>query len=254
MSYCYFYGIVPVSEGRRVQSIRANGGTAWHMVYDTMFVTESGNDIDGTLRAFAPASASILQSNTLTIVHGKFTIPPTGKDGKMPEYTIEAISNQPFLADPTREDFDSFLPEDTMPFFSLLGTVVGSVVQMADNGKAIDIRVSSYIQNKIVDCMIRCRVFSLINSWLNIRRCRFPPNPRWARVNIPIAGSVIAIIGRPHSITGSADSWLLILTIEDIVYNPGAPHILADPKKEASSSPRRLQIKKRKRTDGKSYI
>ena len=155
MSYCYFYGIVPVSDGRRVQSIRANGGTTWHMIYDTMFVTESGSDVDGNLRAFAPASSSILQSSSLTIVQGKFTIPPVGKEGKMPEFTIEAIGHQPFLADPTKDDFDSFLPEDTLPFFSVLGTVVGSVVQMDDSGRAVDIRVSSYVQNKTVDCMIR---------------------------------------------------------------------------------------------------
>ena len=46
-------------------------------------------------------------------------------------------------------------------------------------------------------------------------------------------------------------SQLLILTIEDIVYNPGAAHVLSDQKSEVNSSPRRLQIKKRKRSDGK---
>ena len=42
MSYCYFHGILPVTDGRRVQSIRSNGASIWHALYDTMFETESG--------------------------------------------------------------------------------------------------------------------------------------------------------------------------------------------------------------------
>ena len=250
MSYCYFFGIVPVSEGHRVQSVRANGGSVWHTVYDTMFVTESGGDVDGTLRAFAPASESILPSHSLTMVYGKFTIPPAGDQGMLPEFVLETISHQPFLANPAEQGFDSFLPTSSVPFMSLLGTVVGSVVHMADNGRAVDLQVSNYIQNRTIECIFRYFYFEFIISiYLRCNfRCRFPATPRWARINIPIAGSVIAVVGRPHSLTGSAGSGMLILTVEDIIYNPGATHISAESNNnEANSSHRRLQVKKRKR-------
>ena len=77
-------------------------------------------------------------------------------------------------------------------------------------------------------------------------------------MNIPIAGTVICIIGHPHSTTGTDGSGMLILTVDDIVYNPGTAHILADSKEDTSnSSPRRFQARKRKRTGagiaGKPY-
>ena len=66
---------------------------------------------------------------------------------------------------------------------------------------------------------------------------------------MPIAGSVISIIGRPHSTTGDHGNGLLVVTVEDIIYNLGTAHILdtsrSDPTGAASS--RKLQVKKRKR-------
>ena len=71
--------------------------------------------------------------------------------------------------------------------------------------------------------------------------------PRWAKLNVPVAGTVIAIVGRPHSMTGSNGSGFLIVTVEDIVYNPGTTHVLADSKEDTGGLQRRLQVRKRKR-------
>lgn len=64
---------------------------------------------------------------------------------------------------------------------------------------------------------------------------------------MPVAGSAISIFGRPHSMTNSDGTGILILTVEDIVYNPGTAHVLVDSRADTNSSPRRLQVKKRKR-------
>ena len=67
---------------------------------------------------------------------------------------------------------------------------------------------------------------------------------------MPIAGSVIAVIGRPFSMSGLNGTGMMIVTVEDIVYNPGTAHILADSSAAtgSTSSPgRRLQVRKRKR-------
>ena len=155
MSYCYIHGIAPVSEGRRVQSTRANGQVVWHAVYDTVFQTETDTMIDGIFRTFAPASESNLPSDTLILVHGKFSMPSNPNKDQPSEFIIESISHKPFVANPEEEGFDSFLPIDTVPVLSLLGNVIGSVVQMGDGARAIDVRVSSYIQNKTVDSIYR---------------------------------------------------------------------------------------------------
>ena len=79
-------------------------------------------------------------------------------------------------------------------------------------------------------------------------RCRFPPTARWAKINVPIAGTVVGISGRPFSTSQSNGSGMLILTVEDIVYNPGTVHILADPKDETGGASRRLHVKRKNRT------
>lgn len=65
---------------------------------------------------------------------------------------------------------------------------------------------------------------------------------------MPIAGSVISILGRPHSITGMDATGLLIITVEDITYNPGASHVDESRSEPAPGSGRKLQVKKRRRT------
>lgn len=65
---------------------------------------------------------------------------------------------------------------------------------------------------------------------------------------MPVAGSVIAIFGRPHSLISVNGSSVLIVTVEDIVYNPGSTQILADARSDAPLSPRRLQVRKKIKT------
>lgn len=155
MSFCYLHGIAPVSEGRRVQTVRGNGSVVWHVVYDTMFYMESGDDLEGVLRAFSPASESTLPSDTLIIAHAKFAF-PFGQDSNNPnDFVLESIHHNAFIADPTDESYDSFLPTDNVPSLTLLGNVVGSVVHLPDGSKAVDVRVSNYIQLKNVDCIYR---------------------------------------------------------------------------------------------------
>ena len=67
-------------------------------------------------------------------------------------------------------------------------------------------------------------------------------------MNMPIAGSVISVFGRPHSVVYVNTSKVLVVTVEDIIYNPGSTHVLADVKSDVSSSPRRLQVKKKSKT------
>ena len=67
---------------------------------------------------------------------------------------------------------------------------------------------------------------------------------------MPIAGSVISVFGRPHSTTYVDGASVLIVSVEDIVYNAGSAHILAESRSEASSSPRRLQVRKRQKLSG----
>ena len=69
---------------------------------------------------------------------------------------------------------------------------------------------------------------------------------------MPIAGSVISVFGRPYSLTPSNGSSILVVTVEDIVYNPGSMLILADAKPDSSVSPRRLQVRKRLKTSNGS--
>lgn len=154
MSFCYFHGIMPVSDGRKVQTVRGNGSIAWHVVYDTICVLDTGSDIEGGLRAYCPPSASIIPSDTLVMVHGKFATMPSPERKEPMQFMVDSIKCVPFSADPKVEGFDSFLPEDSNPVISLLGTVVGSLVHL-DDGKAVDVKVSTYIQNKNVDSIYR---------------------------------------------------------------------------------------------------
>ena len=156
MSYCYFHGIVPVSEGRRVQTVRANGTTVWHAIYDSMFVTESAEaDINGVFRTFAPASESNIPSDKLVLVHGKLAIPSLANKDSPIEFVIESINHHVFNTNPEDEDFDSFLPENTIPVLCMLGNVTGPVVDMGDGSRAVDVRVSSYVQNKVIESTFR---------------------------------------------------------------------------------------------------
>ena len=246
MSYCYFHGIIPVSAGRRVQTVRGNGSVVWHTVYDSMFYTESREVVDGVFRTFSPASESLLPDNSLLIANGKFAFPFLfdGSDDTS-SFMIDSMHFNLFVLDTAQENYDSFLPVDDVPSITLLGNVIGSMVQMGDGAKAVDVRVNVYISGKMMDCIIRCVLFLLAYRLLICFRCRFPPSPRWAKLNMPIAGSVIMIFGRPYSITSGNNSNLLIVTVEDIVYNPGSMHILAESKSDASASPRRLQVRKK---------
>ena len=157
MSYCYFHGIVPVSAGRRVQTVRGNGSVVWHTVYDSMFYTESREVVDGAFRTFSPASESLLPDDSLLIAYGKFAFPfPIAESKDTSCFMIDSLHYNLFVLDPTQENYDSFLPVDDVPSVILLGSVVGSTVQMGDGAKAVDVRVSVYIQAKTMDCIIRC--------------------------------------------------------------------------------------------------
>ena len=155
MSYCYIHGIVPVCDGKKVQTQRPNTSPVWHAVYDTMFFTESGREVQGLFRTFSPASASTLPSNILVEIHGKFSMPPNS-DGTAPsEFLIEPLNHEAFTMDPTEEKCDAFLPSNTVPTIEFCGIVCGSIVQLNDGGKAVDVRVSNYMQSKVIDSIYR---------------------------------------------------------------------------------------------------
>ena len=152
MSFCYFHGIVPVCDGRRVQTVRANGSSVWHTIYDSMLLTETGSDVSGTVRAFAPASMSNLPSDSLIIVHGKFMFPIASDTA---EFGIDTLNFDAFIADPSVDNYDSFLPVNKVSTLTLLGNVVGSMIQMNDGSKGVDVKVSSYMRGKTVEGTFR---------------------------------------------------------------------------------------------------
>ena len=157
MSFAYFHGIISVGDGHKVQTTRANGTVVWHAVYNAGFALEiSDCELDGSFRAFAPASASTIPPNTLVLVHGKFAFPPKNDKTAPSEFILESINHSPFVMDVENDQSDAFLPTDTVPTLNVLGSVVGSAIQMEDGAKAIDVKVSSYIQNKTVECIFRC--------------------------------------------------------------------------------------------------
>ena len=85
----------------------------------------------------------------------KFAI-PSGTIRKEPlRYMIEAINIAKFKVDPAVDNYDSFLPDDATPCISLLGVVVGSLIHMGDDGKGVDVKVSSFVHNKNVDSTFR---------------------------------------------------------------------------------------------------
>lgn len=155
MSYCYFHGIMPVCDGQKVQTVRGNGTVAWHVLYDSIFYLETGIDLEGKLRSYSPPSSSILPNDKLIMVHGKFAVFSNHENGTPLSFIVDTIRSVPFDADPVIAGFDSFLPEDNVPYLSLLGVVVGSLVQMAEDGKAIDVKVSSFVQNKSIESTYR---------------------------------------------------------------------------------------------------
>ena len=157
MSFCYFHGILPVSEGRRVQSVRTNGSTVWHAMYDTLVMMEAGSELDGVFRAFSPASVSLMPSDTLIIANGKFSFPSTTeiRNNKPVEFIIEPTNFVPFTMDLSLDGSDSFLPLDDVPSLNLLGSVVGAVVHFNDGGKGVDVRVSNFIQGTNLDSVYR---------------------------------------------------------------------------------------------------
>ena len=155
MSYCYLHGIVPISEGRRVQSTRSNGGTVWHTVYDSTIRTETESEVDGVVRIYAPSSEPVLPSDSLVLIDCKFAMPPNSDKDQPSEFIMDSINCRPFVANPDHENYDAFLPKTTIPCLNMVGTVSGGVVHLGDNGKAIDIRVSSFIHNRIVESFYR---------------------------------------------------------------------------------------------------
>ena len=95
----------------------------------------------------------------------------------------------------------------------------------------------------------------LLLAYSLLYRLRFPATARWAKVNIPIAGTIVAILGHPHSLAHADKSGTLVVTVDDIIYNPGTAHYLAETKEESSSTSRRLQVRKRKRaTEDCEYV
>ena len=120
MSFCYFYGIVPVSEGRRVQTTRSNGGSVWHTVYDSTICTETKGEMDGVIRTYAPASESVLGSDSLVITCAKFAVPVNSSATHPTEFIVDSLHCYAFNADPSKNDYDSFLPANSVPTLSLL--------------------------------------------------------------------------------------------------------------------------------------
>ena len=161
MSFCYFHGIVPVSEGHRVQTVRSNGGTVWHTIYDTTIPTETDGDVDGIIRVYVPSNEPPLSSDSLVIINGKFAMPLNPDTTKRTEFIMESINYYVFKADPSQPDYDSFLPSNNVPSLNLIGNVVGSVVHMGDNGKAVDVKVSNYVQNRTIESIYRYAVANL---------------------------------------------------------------------------------------------
>lgn len=153
MSFSYIHCILPVSDGRRVRTVRSNGTSVWHALYDTTIYTETKTAISGTFRIFAPASMSNLSSNSLVIVHGKIAF-PVGSDD-CDKFIIDGLRMEPFVADPDEDGYDSFLPTESIPFIHILGQVSGTVIHLGDGGRAVDIKVGVYIQNQTVNCMFR---------------------------------------------------------------------------------------------------
>lgn len=82
-------------------------------------------------------------------------------------------------------------------------------------------------------------------------RCRFTASPRWARLSLPVTGSAVCIMGRAHSTVGVRGTGILIISVDEITYNPGISHSLAenvDKDSVASPSPsRKLKVKKKTR-------
>ena len=69
---------------------------------------------------------------------------------------------------------------------------------------------------------------------------------------MPIAGSSVSVLGRPYRTTGVGGTGLMIVTVEDIVYNPGTTHILDESSSGANASPKCPRVRKRKRNSDDS--
>lgn len=148
-----------------MQTIRANGSIAWHAIYDSMILMErsgrassdndDNGDLSGVLRTFSPASESNFPPDSLINVHGKFALPPNSDKKVTPEFIIESINHSVFSGNPGDDTYDSFLPLDNTPTIVLLGSVIGGLILMDDGAKAVDVRVSNFIQNKTLDCIYR---------------------------------------------------------------------------------------------------
>lgn len=72
-----------------------------------------------------------------------------------PEFNIEPLNFDIFTMDPAADNSEAFLPIDTVPTLQFLGTVCGALVHLDDGGKAVDVKVSNYMQSKIVDSIYR---------------------------------------------------------------------------------------------------
>ena len=71
------------------------------------------------------------------------------------EFAIETMNSSVFVADPSVEGYDEFLPLDKVRTSHLLGSMIGAVVHMYDGGKAIDVQVSNYMQGRTLECVYR---------------------------------------------------------------------------------------------------
>ena len=66
---------------------------------------------------------------------------------------------------------------------------------------------------------------------------------------MPVAGSVIAILGRPFAVSDFSGPGVsaLMISVEDIVYNPGSLHVLDESRSNVAAPARKMQVKKRRR-------
>jgi hypothetical protein len=152
-------GIFTLSGGHHVSSVRTsssiNGPTSKptnHVVYSSLTFASNGDEVDGSLRLWAPRSAPVLPDNTLAFVVGKVQYVREADNVRL---DIEAVTVVAFPGDPESDHYENGVPDLGGLLMIVLGTTTSSPTDTAA-GRTFTLTTSDYVRDVTAESTIWC--------------------------------------------------------------------------------------------------
>jgi hypothetical protein len=242
MSMFMIFGFFALTNGRRISKLRTTAENpsqkTTYILYDTVIQCQTGKEIAGEIRVFAPSHVAILKDETVAYIVARTTIQP--EDGAKAYLDIYTIAEVP--GDPSKDTYQDVIPNVNYPHVFAIGQVVDET-SLPDNKVAYAILVTEYIKDQSTECTIQWAPSfpHLYLAHASLPRCFIDKErKRWAKTRAPRLQSIVGIYGQCADLTTAN---MLLVEIQSIVFNLGT--LLTSSTQSSMTSPH-ISPKKRK--------